>query len=320
MSNKIIKKAAACGLSAVMAFGLVAVTEAPKTANVSAATKKVKKLSFKKKGYVISASGHWMNAKTRLKFSPKSAKTYKLKYKTSNKKIATISKNGIIRAKKKGTVTITAIAKNNKKAKATTKVTVGKVVKTLKFKEGKKKTVTAGKKFTLHPTYSPKKASTKAVTFKSSNKKVATVTSKGKVTAKKAGKVTITATCKDAKGKKAKFTVTVKAAPAPAKVVTPETVKPVVKDNTAEYTEYAVVAKSEKGQNHNIKVTVAKDGTVTATSAKYVVTSDKNATNIVVKDAAGKVIASATAKDGKYTVKLPADKAKDLTITQYVAK
>ena len=394
MSNKIIKKAAACGLSAVMAFGLVAVTEAPKTANVSAATKKVKKLSFKKKGYVISAPGHWMNAKTRLKFSPKSAKTYKLKYKTSNKKIATISKNGIIRAKKKGTVTITAIAKNNKKAKATTKVTVGKVVKTLKFKEGKKKTVTAGKKFTLHPTYSPKKASTKAVTFKSSNKKVATVTSKGKVTAKKAGKVTITATCKDAKGKKAKFTVT------------PETVKPVVKDNTAEYTglvanaekyvltrgkqtveisaaqvkealgyiadpaagfkaweskenftlgvlsatgkgatktatikgtsnydgtytatvtkvsdtEYAVAAKSEKGQNHNIKVTVAKVGTVTATSAKYVVTSDKNATNIVVKDAAGKVIASATAKDGKYTVKLPADKAKDLTITQYVAK
>ena len=403
MSNKMIKKAAACGLSAVMAFGLVAVTDAPKTTNVSAATKKVKKLSFKKKGYVISAPGHWMNAKIRLNFSPKSAKTYKLKYKTSNKKVATISKNGIIRAKKKGTVTITAIAKNNKKAVATTKVTVGKVVKTLKFKEGKKKTVTEGKKFTLHPTYSPKSASTKAVTFKSSNKKVATVSSKGKVTAKKAGKVTITATCKDAKGKKAKFTVTVKAA-AVVPTVTAETVKPVVKDNTAEYTglvataekyvvtrgkqsvevtgaqvkealgyvadpaagfkawestenftlgvltaegkgatktatikgtsnydgkytatvtkvsdtEYKVVAKAENGKEHNIKVTVAKDGTVTAASAKYVVTSDKNATNIEVKDAAGKVVASAVAKDGKYTVKLPADKAKDLTITQYV--
>lgn len=405
MSNKMIKKAAACGLSAVMAFGLVAVTEAPKTTNVSAATKKVKKLSFKKKGYVISVPGHWMNAKIRLNFSPKSAKTYKLKYKTSNKKVATISKNGIIRAKKKGTVTITAIAKNNKKAVATTKVTVGKVVKTLKFKEGKKKTVTEGKKFTLHPTYAPKSASTKAVTFKSSNKKVATVSSKGKVTAKKAGKVTITATCKDAKGKKAKFTVTVKAA-AVAPTATAETVKPVVKDNTAEYTglvataekyvltrgkqsvevtgaqvkealgyvadpaagfkawestenftlgvltaegkgatktatikgtsnydgkytttvtkvsdtEYKVVAKAENGKEHNIKVTVAKDGTVTATSAKYVVTSDKNATNIEVKDAAGKVVASAVAKDGKYTVKLPADKAKDLTITQYVVK
>ena len=223
MSNKIIKKAAACGLSAVMAFGLVAVTEAPKTANVSAATKKVKKLSFKKKGYVISVPGHWMNAKTRLKFSPKSAKTYKLKYKTSNKKIATISKNGIIRAKKKGTVTITAIAKNNKKAKATMTLTVGKVVKTLKFKEGTKKTVTAGSKFTLHPTYKPKDAATKAVTWKSSNTKVATVSSKGKVTTKKDGTVTITATAKDAGKKKATFKVTVKKKP--------ETLTPVASGN-----------------------------------------------------------------------------------------
>ena len=46
------------------------------------------------------------------------------------------------------------------------------------------------------------------------------------------------------KVRKAKFTVTVKAAPTPAKVVTPETVKPVVKDNTAEYT--GLVANAEK--------------------------------------------------------------------------
>ena len=237
MSNKMIKKAAACTLSAVMAFGLVAVTDAPKTTNVSAATKKVKKLSFKKKGYVIKSAGRWMNVRIRLNFSPKSSKTKNLTYKTSNKKIATVSKTGILRTKKKGTVTITAIAKNNKKAKATMTLTVGKVVKTLKFKEGTKKTVTAGKKFTLHPTYSPKKASTKAVTFKSSNKKVATVTSKGKVTAKKAGKVTITATCKDAGKKKATFKVTVKKkAVTPAKPTTTTkttTVTPVVSGNKA---------------------------------------------------------------------------------------
>lgn len=237
MSNKMIKKAAACTLSAVMAFGLVAVTDAPKTTNVSAATKKVKKLSFKKKGYVMKSAGRWMNVRIRLIFSPKSSKTKNLTYKTSNKKIATVSKTGILRTKKKGTVTITAIAKNNKKAKATMTLTVGKVVKTLKFKEGTKKTVTAGKKFTLHPTYSPKKASTKAVTFKSSNKKVATVTSKGKVTAKKAGKVTITATCKDAGKKKATFKVTVKKkAVTPAKPTTTTkttTVTPVVSGNKA---------------------------------------------------------------------------------------
>ena len=237
MSNKMIKKAAACTLSAVMAFGLVAVTDAPKTTNVSAATKKVKKLSFKKKGYVMKSAGRWMNVRIRLNFSPKSSKTKNLTYKTSNKKIATVSKTGILRTKKKGTVTITAIAKNNKKAKATMTLTVGKVVKTLKFKEGTKKTVTAGKKFTLHPTYSPKKASTKVVTFKSSNKKVATVTSKGKVTAKKAGKVTITATCKDAGKKKATFKVTVKKkAVTPAKPTTTTkttTVTPVVSGNKA---------------------------------------------------------------------------------------
>ena len=210
MINKMIKKAAACTLSAVMAFGLVAVTDAPKTTNVSAATKKVKKLSFKKKGYVMKSAGRWMNVRIRLNFSPKSSKTKNLTYKTSNKKIATVSKTGILRTKKKGTVTITAIAKNNKKAKATMTLTVGKVVKTLKFKEGTKKTVTAGSKFTLHPTYKPKDAATKAVTWKSSNTKVATVSSKGKVTTKKDGTVTITATAKDAGKKKATFKVTVK--------------------------------------------------------------------------------------------------------------
>ena len=231
MSNKMIKKAAACTLSAVMAFGLVAVTDAPKTTNVSAATKKVKKLSFKKKGYVMKSAGRWMNVRIRLNFSPKSSKTKNLTYKTSNKKIATVSKTGILRTKKKGTVTITAIAKNNKKAKATMTLTVGKVVKTLKFKEGTKKTVTAGSKFALHPTYKPKDAATKAVTWKSSNTKVATVSSKGKVTTKKDGTVTITATAKDAGKKKATFKVTVKKkAVTPAKPTT-ETLIPVATGN-----------------------------------------------------------------------------------------
>ena len=231
MSNKMIKKAAACTLSAVMAFGLVAVTDAPKTTNVSAATKKVKKLSFKKKGYIMKSAGRWMNVRIRLNFSPKSSKTKNLTYKTSNKKIATVSKTGILRTKKKGTVTITAIAKNNKKAKATMTLTVGKVVKTLKFKEGTKKTVTAGSKFTLHPTYKPKDAATKAVTWKSSNTKVATVSSKGKVTTKKDGTVTITATAKDAGKKKATFKVTVKKkAVTPAKPTT-ETLIPVATGN-----------------------------------------------------------------------------------------
>ena len=57
-----------------------------------------------------------------------------------------------------------------------------------------------------------KKTTDKKVTWKSSKKSVATVSSKGKVTAVKAGKATIAATItfKDGSKKKVKFTVTVK--------------------------------------------------------------------------------------------------------------
>ena len=232
MSNKIIKKATACGLSAVMAFGLMVVTDAPKTATVNAATKKVKKLSFKKKGYVIKKKGRKMNMRVCLKFSPKTSKTTKVVYKTSNKKIATISKKGILKAKKKGTVTITAIAKNNKKAKATTTVTVGKVVKSLKFKQGTKKTIIVGKTLKLTPKYGPHNASTKAVTYKSSNKKIATVTSKGVVKAKKEGSVKITATAKDAGKKKTTIKIIVKKAVTSAVTTKEVTLKPVKSGST----------------------------------------------------------------------------------------
>ena len=76
-----------------------------------------------------------------------------------------------------------------------------------------KATVKVGKKYTLKLKYAAgKKATVKKVTWKSSKKSVATVSSKGKVTAKKAGKATIAATItfKDGSKKKVKFTVTVK--------------------------------------------------------------------------------------------------------------
>lgn len=73
-----------------------------------------------------------------------------------------------------------------------------------------KKTLTAGQKFTLKvKKVKPAKAN-KKVTWKSSKKSVATVSSKGVVKAKKAGKATITATSKKNKKVKATCKITVK--------------------------------------------------------------------------------------------------------------
>lgn len=211
MVNKWAKKAAAYVISATLAFGVFSAAGMGAPVDVQAARKKVKTIKFKKKGYVLSKKGKKINLSKQLTFNPKKPNTKKVYYKTSSKKIATVSSKGIVKAKKNGTVTITATSKSNKKAKATTKITVGKGVKSLKFKEGTKRTVKVTEGFYLHPSYSPGNATTRSVTYKSSNTKVATVSSKGYVSAKAAGTAKITAACKDAYGKTASINITVPA-------------------------------------------------------------------------------------------------------------
>ena len=113
---------------------------------------------------------------------------------SSNKKVATISSNGKVVAKKAGTATITLTGKNNKSYKC--KVTVKKP-----YINVTKKTLKVGKSYTLKLTGTSIKKAT------SSNKKIATVSSSGKVKAKKKGTVTITLKGKDGKSYKCKFTI-----------------------------------------------------------------------------------------------------------------
>lgn len=72
-------------------------------------------------------------------------------------------------------------------------------------------TVTKGKSKTLKATVTPTNAANKKLKWTTSNKKIATVTSKGKVTGKKAGTAKITVTAQDGSKKKATCTVKVKA-------------------------------------------------------------------------------------------------------------
>ena len=125
-----------------------------------------------------------------------------LTWESSNTKIATVTSAGKVKGLKTGTATITCTS-NSTGAQATCEVTVGyvKLDKT-------EVVINKGKTTTLTATVSPSSLTDKSVTWKSSNTKVATVTSKGKVKGVKAGTATITCTS-NATGLKTTCEVTV---------------------------------------------------------------------------------------------------------------
>lgn len=190
----------------VMLALCVALSMAMASVTANAATKKPKKIYLKATSTTVDIKG---KVKVSVYKTKPSKASKSVKWKSSNKKVATVSKSGYVTGKKKGTVKITATSKKRKKVKKTIKIKVTNL---------KAKSVTMSKKSAiLFPNdKTTLKATVKGsagfynqgVTWKSSNTSVATVTSKGIVTAKKAGKATITATEKGG-SKKATCAVTV---------------------------------------------------------------------------------------------------------------
>lgn len=129
----------------------------------------------------------------------------KVTWASSNKSVATVTTKGVVKGIKKGTCNVTATVG---KTKLTCKVTVKQPVTGIKLNKTSV-SVVKGKTYTLKATVSPSTANNKAVTWKSSNTKVATVSSSGVVKGIAKGTATITATAKDGSGKMAACKVTV---------------------------------------------------------------------------------------------------------------
>ena len=141
--------------------------------------------------------------------TPDNATNKSVTWTSSDPTIASVDENGIVKAIKKGTATITAktddggftatcVITVNEGDKKVTGITLTPTTNTIK----------PGDSFVIIPTITPVDAADKSVTWSSSDSSIARVDSSGKVTALKAGTVTITATTNDG-GYKATCTVTV---------------------------------------------------------------------------------------------------------------
>lgn len=128
----------------------------------------------------------------------------KVVWKSSKKSVVSVSSKGVLTAKKTGKAVITATASNGVRAKCT--VTVKKAPKKLSLTT-KARTLKKGKTYQIKAKF-PAGTCSHKLTFKSSKKSVAAVSSTGKVRAKKKGRAVITV--KTFNGKKAKIKITVK--------------------------------------------------------------------------------------------------------------
>lgn len=184
--------------------------------NTTAATKKVTSVTVTTPpaGALCMKVGTTCTLKT--KVLPNNASNKKLSFTSSKKKILSVNAKGKVKAKAVGSANVVVSAKDGSKKKSIIKV---KVVK--KFTKAKKVSLnttattlyingtTAQKSVSLTSKVTPAKATLKKVSYVTSDKSVATVSTKGVVTAVSTGTAKITAYAGDGRGAKATCIITV---------------------------------------------------------------------------------------------------------------
>ena len=158
--------------------------------NVNAAAVKPTKITLSATSTNIA-----INGKTKITIksvSPKNA-SKSVTYKTSNKKIATVSQSGVVKGKKEGTVKITVTSTKNKKVTASKTIKVYKVRPTkIQINEQPEFDIYRGYTKQLYSKITPSNLKCSTI-WKSSNPSVISISKTGKITAMDVGTATITA-------------------------------------------------------------------------------------------------------------------------------
>ena len=149
------------------------------------------------------------STKITARVSPSTAYQKTVNWSTSNSKVATVKRNGEITAKSVGSCYIIATAKDEKKKRAKCKIYVRQPVKSIRV--SKNQDVYTGQIHNLKAKVNPTNAYNKNILYSSSDTSIATVDTKGNVTAVASeGTAIITCTAADGQGAKATVTVTIR--------------------------------------------------------------------------------------------------------------
>ena len=130
--------------------------------------------------------------------TPEDAENKKLTWNSSNEAIATVDENGLVTGVASGNTVITATTTDGSNLSATCNILVPTLITGITLKTTESVAMT--KTVILTATVTPSNATSKTVTWKSSNESIATVNSSGVVTGKAVGTANITATAIDGSG------------------------------------------------------------------------------------------------------------------------
>ncbi len=215
------RKLSAC----LLTFAMVVPTILPVRPAQAAPGVKVKSITFAKPAVQTLALKKGETYRPKVNVIPKKGKN-SIKFSSSKKAVVQVTGKGVLKARKAGTATVSAVSTSKPKKKAKIKVTVYKKFQKVKKVSFDKSSAAlkVGESLALKTVISPGKATVKKVTYQTSEKSVATVNAKGVVTAKKPGAATVTAYAKDGRGAKAVCRLTVQDAssvPAASSAVLP---------------------------------------------------------------------------------------------------